>query len=175
MVLSLEMQQEAFSKAFIQAVCAVAGLPSSRPEPDVNSVDWSVSGRVGGRFSQIDMQLKCFRDGVVDISKNDFPYVLDNLKNYDDITEADRSFPIILVVVRVPPTIEHWLGMEHERLVLAHCAYWVSLRGMSATQNKKSVSVRIPITQRFTPDELKRMMLAVSRRDYAMFNCQVPR
>lgn len=173
--MKFEMQQEAFSKAFAQAVCAVAGFTSSQPDPDVDSVDWCVKGRVEGRTAQVDIQLKCLRDGAVDPASTHFSYELDNLKNYEDMIEPERLMPLILVVVRVPGELESWLAMDDQRLVLAHCAYWLSLRGLPPTANKKSKSVRIPIIQRFTPEVLALMMGCVARRELAMFDAQVPR
>jgi hypothetical protein len=173
MPMTLEMQQEAFSKAFAQAVCAVAGFASSQPDPDVDSVDWCVKGRIDGRTAQVDIQLKCLRDGAVESDGTHFSYELDNLKNYEDMIEPERLIPIILVVVRVPGELESWLAMDDQRLVLAHCAYWFSLRDLPPTTNKKSKSVRIPISQRFTPEVLGRMMMGVARRDLSLFEGQV--
>lgn len=167
--MTLEMQQEAFSKAFVQAVCAVAGFASGRPEPDVDSVDWIVKGSVDGRASQLDIQLKCLRAGPADEAKDTFSFVLDNLKNYRDMSEAERLCPVILVVVRVPTELGAWLAMSHEQLVLAHCAYWCSLRGAPPIANQRSKTIRIPINQMFTPDCLVSMMGDVARRDFSRF------
>jgi hypothetical protein len=98
----LEMQQEAFSRAFAQAVCSVTGFVSSQPVPDVDSVDWCVHGRIDERTTQGDIQLKCLRGGAIDPESVDFSYELDHLKSYEDMLEPERLTPLILVVVRVP-------------------------------------------------------------------------
>lgn len=162
-------QKEEFSNAFIQAVSAAAGYGATRPSVDNDSVDWTIAarGRLGSvRSPKIDVQLKC--TGVSQIADGDesFRFRLPR-KNYDDLRHEDFLVPRILVVVRVPADMESWITESDESLTLRHAAYWVSLRGAEPTENAASVTVRLPLIQRFTVDALQSMMAKIGEGECA--------
>jgi hypothetical protein len=82
-------------------------------------------------------------------------------KTYNDLRGDDVHVPRILVVVFVPDAIDLWLEQSEERLLMKHCAYWVSLRDAPETTNSTSVTVQLPRTNLFTVDALKDMMLRI--------------
>lgn len=65
--LPLALAHEQFSKAFILATAALAGCGAAAPEPDVDSIDWTLSCRLPRR-PKLDLQVKSARaapqDGV---------------------------------------------------------------------------------------------------------------
>lgn len=152
-------QQEAFSLAFVQAVAAAAGFrvqPGAAPDDD--SVDLTLAARgPRGTFRspRVDLQLKC-RLGLPE--GDPWSYEL-SLKNYDDLRHTDLQVPRILVIVAVPPSRERWLLQDEEKaLLLHHCAWWVSLYDAPGADNKTSVTVRMPRSQRFDPAALAGIM-----------------
>jgi len=146
----------------VRAVASVAGCAVERPEVDRDSVDltlrgYDTSGPV--LFPRLDLQLKCmgretFRDDEIR-----FPL---KLKNYDDLRKDNVLVPRILVVVLVPRDTEEWLAQSEEEMLVRHCAYWRSLRGLPDTSNDFSVTLGIPRGNVFDVPELGQMMKKIS-------------
>lgn len=104
------------------------------------------------------MQLKCTERMAG--RNGSFPFALP-IKNYNDLRGDDVHVPRILVVVFVPDTLDLWLEQSEERLLMKHCAYWLSLRDAPETTNTTNVTVQLPRTQQFTVDALRSMMLRI--------------
>lgn len=157
----MPLQQEQFSRAFVNAVVSVAGFKVAPPaEPDDDSVDLSIVARgpVGAvRSPRIDVQLKCFRGAV---ATDPWSYPL-KVKNYEDLRHEDFQAPRILVVVTVPESVEGWLEQGESQMVLRHCGYWASLRGYPPTCNEHTVSVSMSRRNLFSAEGLKAMMQRV--------------
>ena len=58
--LPLTLAQEQFSKAFILSIASLAGCGAAVPEPDVDSIDWTLSCRLPRR-PKLDLQVKSLR------------------------------------------------------------------------------------------------------------------
>lgn len=157
-------RQEAFSVAYVRAVAAVAGFRVQEgPLPDDDSVDLTVTARGPGgtiRSPCLDLQLKC-RLGRPD-DEPEWSYDL-KAKNYDDLRHVDFMVPRILVVVAVPKEQQDWLYQDDEQLLMRHCAWWVSLRGLPRSENERTVRVRIPRNQRFDVPGLTGLMDRISQ------------
>lgn len=155
----LSSQQEAFSLAYVRAVAATAGYRvQGGPQPDDDSVDMTISSRgAGGTIAspKVDIQLKC-QLGPPAVG-NTFTYDL-NVKNHEDLRHEHLQVPRILVVVVVPRQVANWLDQDDERLLMRHCGWWVSLRGEQPSENRSSVRVTIPRSQRFDVTGLDDMM-----------------
>lgn len=156
-------QKEQFSIAYVRAVAAVAGYNIATVEVDEDSIDIGLRGnrRDGGtrRAPALDIQLKCTEtdDGQGD----ELPFDL-KPKNHEDLREANRHVPLILVVVSVPELTSDWLHETHEHTAMRRCAYWTSaVRGQPETQNSRSVRVLIPRTQRFTVEAVRQLMVQI--------------
>jgi Domain of unknown function (DUF4365) len=154
----INQQKEQFSNAYLQAVVAVAGYSLYKPAVDEDSVDWGIAARglIGVvRAPRIELQLKSTSREI--LSDNEIRYPL-KLKNYNDLIGANFAIPRILVVVLLPATPSDWLQQSEEELCLRHCAYWTSLRSLSATQNTANVTISLPRTNQFSPQVLRSMM-----------------
>ncbi len=152
--LPLTLAQEQFSKAFILATAALAGCGAAAPEPDVDSIDWTLSCRLPRR-PKLDLQVKSTRTALP--SGDHVPYPLKR-KNYDDLSLPELLAPRLLVLVLVPEDPAHWLQGSPEQLVLRHAAYWLSLAGAPATDNERSVTVQVPRANLFTVEGLSGLM-----------------
>jgi hypothetical protein len=64
----------------------------------------------------------------------------------------------ILVVVLVPDDMNDWLRHSEPDLVMRRCGYWLSLRGMPATDNAEGKTVHLLRAQLFTVQSLQGMM-----------------
>lgn len=164
--MNLNLQKEKFSEAYVRAVAAVAGYGVSRPEVDDDSVDLTIAARGGNgtvRSPRLDVQLKCTASAAIN-GDEAFSFRL-KLKNYDDLRDEQVLVPRVLVVVRVPDDLAHWVEASEEQLQLRHGGYWISLRGEPATDNATNKTVNIPRSQMFTVDGLKALMTRIGTRD----------
>lgn len=148
-----------FGQAYVRAVAHAAGFfvdEASRAR-DADGVDLTVverRGRRGPSSRQLDVQLKT--TAAID-DGDPFPWDLE-IKNYDELRAQDYQVPRILVVVHVPPDPAHWVEASPEAIVLRHCAYWASLRGLPASTNRATVRVSMSRVRYFHVDELRGIM-----------------
>jgi hypothetical protein len=151
-------QQEQFSDAFLIAIAAAAGCAISRPTPDNDSIDWTLSCRLPRR-PKLDVQLKStiFQENTI----GDIRYRL-KIKNYNDLILEDLVAPRILVLVTVPRKVEDWLSMTTESLLLRYTAYWRSLAGEPRLRNSKACTVTISQRNLITPASLRDLMTRIN-------------
>jgi hypothetical protein len=151
-------RQEAFSGAYIRAICAVTGCAIESNTLDNDKIDYTVSSRVRGRIKhkpKIDIQAKCHMRGVA--AHDDIPLTID-IETYNNLRDPLLSNPRILVVVLAPEEISTWIQQSDAELILRHCAYWLSLKGLPDTENATSKTVHLPRGNIFTPAALREMM-----------------
>lgn len=156
--MDINAQKEAFSRAYIKAVAAVAGFATYTPSVDDDSVHLGLAARGGGgttRSPRLELQLKCTAGPVP--ANATFAFEL-RLKNYDDLRPTDVLVPRLLVVVIVPEAVADWMTQTEERLALQRCGYYLSLRGLAASGNAASVTLQIPRGQVFSAQTLGQMM-----------------
>lgn len=160
--MDLNAQKEQFSRAYVQAVAAVAGYAWSQPSVDNDSVDQTLSARGGGgtiKSPKLDLQLKCHARSAP--AEMEFTYPL-KIKNYDDQRDDSVMVPRILVVVLVPDQLADWINHTESQLALRRCGYWTSLRGLPATQNANTVSVTVHRSQQFHCDGVLQLMQRIA-------------
>lgn len=142
-------QKEQFGNAFVVAVAAAAGFVTGKWDVDDDSVDWQIAAARGSgtlRSPRVELQLKCTTNANIVDGSIHFPLPA---KNYEDLIPENLSVPRILVVVVVPKQLSDWITLSDESLILRNCAYWTSLRGLTPSENEFSVTVDIPLIQRF--------------------------
>lgn len=155
-----QKQKEEFSRAYVLAVAAAAGMSTYGLSVDDDSIDIGLAARGGQgrlRSPRIELQLKCTAEQPP--PGPDFPHEL-KIKNYEELCGAS-VVPRILVVVVVPELPGDWLNHSEDQLVLRRCAYWVSLREMPNVQNTRSVTIRMPRVQVFNVTALIQLMSMV--------------
>ena len=155
--MDINAQKEQFSRAYVQAVAAVAGYAWALPSVDDDSIDLILSAKGGGgtaRRPRVELQLKCHAAKPPTGSSFSFPL---KIKNYDDLRD-DTIVPRILVVLLVPSSQTDWLTYTEQELSLRRAAYWVSLRSQPTRTNKTTVTVQVPRHQHFDVDGLRGIM-----------------
>jgi len=160
--MDLAHQKEEFSRAYAAAVASVAGYSTYKPEVDDDSIDLGLAARGGGgtvKSPRLEVQLKCTSSPVMDSETITFPL---KLKNYKDLIGGDYAVPRILVLVIVPDDVSNWLEHTENQLAIKHCGYWVSLKDLPETENRASVSIKMPRKQQFSVAALKELMKTVS-------------
>lgn len=165
--MDIKQRKEQFSIAYVNAIAAKIGLSNAGWSVDDDSVDLSLKGKgyeAKVRNPQVDLQLKC--TSQKDIIKNGKLHFPLKLKNYDDLRGGDVMCPRYLVVLVVPENIDHWIESKDDSLILFHCCYWASIREHPETNNKTSVTIEIPLTQKLNCESLKNLMNLASRGEY---------
>ena len=165
----IDLQKEQFSLAYLHAVATVAGFALSDPRVDEDSIDITVSASGRGqapRRPKLDVQLKCTSSHM--LYEDGIHFRLER-KNYDELRVDGEEAPIvshILVVLLVPENCADWMLHTEQELILRHCAYWCSLKGMPPipkdTQDK--ITVLLPRRQVLTPDALNDIMQRIGNR-----------
>lgn len=157
-------QMQQFSLAFVYAIAAQAGCNHSKPEVDDHSVDLKLLKNMPGHLledPELNIQMKStYQD--LKRCENVLKYVLRNMKNYNDLRKTNVQIPRILVLVRMPENPDKWIKEQNDCIELYRDVYWVSLKGFPEKLNTTSVTIDIPVTQRFNATELTRLMNCIA-------------
>lgn len=152
-LLTTEYRKEALSRAYVQAVAAAAGYDTSNDYFDTDGVDLRVCAG-GVMRPAIDLQLKA----TVNLNPVDGHYRFQlNRRNYD-LLRIQTQTPRVLVVLDLPRDEDQWIKVTTDELALRRCAYWLSLMGADETDNRSSVTVRIPMENVFDVKNLRLIM-----------------
>ena len=149
---------ESLSRAYVRAIAGHAGLNLA-----IREYDYGVDGnfdevvvrqnrRVESGFS-LSFQLKASTQWQVEPT-----HVIYDLeaKTYNDLIlrrSIRAATPCILILLALPSDSEQWLICEESQLRLQGTCYWEYLSG-NLSENRQSVRIRIPRTQRLTPKSL---------------------
>jgi hypothetical protein len=113
------------------------------------------------RSPRVEVQLKATAQNLLTEDYLSFPLPV---KNYDELREPSMV-PRLLVVLRLPATLDQWLDQNEEALISRHGAYWLSLLGMPASDNTYTVTVHLPRTQLLTKESLQGLMERAARKE----------
>jgi Domain of unknown function (DUF4365) len=119
---------EALSRAYVRAIAGQAGLNLAIREYEYGVLD---SDR-----AVYDLEAKTYNDLILRRSMR-------------------AATPCILILLALPSDSAHWLICEETELRLQGTCYWEYLSG-SLSENRASVRIRIPRSQRFTPESLSK-------------------
>ena len=149
---------EALSRAYVRAIAGRAGLNLA-----IREYDYGVDGsfdevvvrqnrRVESGFS-LSFQLKASTQWQLDST-----HVIYDLeaKTYNDLIlrrSMRAATPCILILLALPTDPAQWLICEESELRLQGTCYWAYLSG-SISENRQSVRIRIPRSQRLNPESL---------------------
>lgn len=157
--MDINAQKEQFSVAYVRAVASVSGFSCTKPDVDDASID--IEFRKKGEPTVIAAQLKA--SSSPNIKEDHLNYPLP-IKNYNDL-RAQSLEKRILIILIVPGNIPtEWIEQSSEQLLLKKCAYWVSLENYPDSSNEESVTIKIPLSQRFTVDTLDQLMCEHKKR-----------
>lgn len=179
--LSLLDVESELSYAYLHAVAAKAGMAcsvSGRHEDnrgvDARVTAWGPHAGWGTQRTDVDIniQLKATWQKPTETDTH-ISYSLNGIKRYNELVKPTAGTPRLLVVLFLPQQNTDWLYHSADQLVLKRCAYWVSLRNAPATTNSSAVTVYLPKTQVFSPDELRSLAARFSHTN-AFIDYQTP-
>lgn len=167
-MLPRNQRQEDFSRAYVRAVAARAGVSCSDFINDFG-IDMCLRDveEVGRRFSdsgdQIDVQVKSTGRAIV----TDMEVIYDlECRTYDLLRHAHPRCARVLVLVLLPPDEDLWLSQTSEELVLRRCGFWLSLRGAPSVDSETTTRIAIPRANVFSPEVVRSMMQLVNRGEW---------
>ena len=147
-------REEALSRVNAHAVAARAGYVTAVYDIDRDGIDLRI--QAGGKMRPaLDLQLKASvnlgeaRDGC-------FHFPLKR-RNYD-LLRIETQTPRLLVVLDLPKDEEQWVTITEDELVMRRRAFWLNLKGFEETDNRSSVTVRIPVDNLFDVENLQALM-----------------
>ena len=147
-------REEAMSRAYAYAVASGAGYVTATYDMDRDGVDLRIQSG-GAMRPALELQLKATINlGAADDGFYHFPLAI---RNYD-LLRIETQTPRLLVVLDLPREQEQWMIVNAEELVLRRRAYWLNLRGGEKVANQMSVTVKIPASNVFNVENLRRLM-----------------
>jgi hypothetical protein len=155
-------RQGAFGEAYVHLIVKAAGFVLARYDQDSgHKIDWTVSGAGADnttRDPRLDIQVKSSAN--LPLASGDCSYDIDrSLYDWARKPQHLLDVPRIIVLVRVPETVDQWTAQSDDQLVTRHCAYWVNLRGepeLPADQGQRAVHFRN--VQKFEANALTKIM-----------------
>lgn len=153
-MLSQQHIEEGLSRAYVQAVAARAGVNLAMPLNDYG---------VDGAFRKvIRSHHRLFESGLAldyqlkattrwQLEREHVVYDL-AAKTYNDLVlrPVTSAFPLLLLLVCLPADPVQWLECSEQQLLLRGGCYWTFVTG-SVTKNARTVRIRLPRQQQFTP------------------------
>ncbi len=156
--------EERLSVAHIQSIAARAGVLISKSD-----LDYGVDGtfraitRKENRLTEegygLDFQLKA--SILCQLEPAHIRYDIE-VKTYNDLVDRHQSrhaIPCILLLKVLSTDETEWLKADEDGIFLGGGCYWAYLEG-ERSSNNKSVRIRIPRAQQFTPAALHRLLEA---------------
>jgi DNA polymerase III delta prime subunit len=155
---------EGYSRGHIQNIAALAGVSMRSSygfDYDVD-VAFQPVKYFRGRLVESGYSLDAIVRPTINwtVSQNNIAFILDT-KSYNRIIERNnnkRAIPVILILSCFPAAYQ---DVDDPYLLKINC-YWTALQG-TFTENSHSVTVRIPRTQRFTPESLNLLLRKVEQ------------
>lgn len=161
--------------AYLHAVATKAGMSchvGNRHEDNagIDAVLTAWGPFPGAYLTEVDLkvQLKATINRQAE-DEHTLSYFVKGKQRYNDLCTDTVAIPRILVVLFLPREQSRWLHHDVDALILRECAYWVSLRGATRTNNDTGATVKLPKTQVFSPDNLRQLMVRLSHRDFPRY------
>jgi len=160
--------KEELSKAYVQAICSMAGYGHGFDPRDLG-VDIIikdikkrlVSNRIVYSGYNLGIQLKSTTISNCRENATHIAYDLRN-KNYNDLADTDVGTKRILVLFILPNDKPSWLVQDIQSLILKKCAYWFYLEGQSfVVDNDSTTAIHIPKENLFSIRKLRSIMDAI--------------
>lgn len=153
--------KERLSMAYVTAVVARAGakfVPSAGPEYGTHGTVRKITEVSGGAFVPTGHTFDCQLKATTTCQMSHGHVIYDmEVTAYNKLANWAGTAPCILVLLRLPTDLEHWVDLDEERLLLRNCCYWEHVAG-SPSQNQRSQRIQIPRKQVFTPDSVNDLL-----------------
>ncbi|MCB9524176.1 MAG: DUF4365 domain-containing protein [Myxococcales bacterium] len=153
-------RKEELSKAYIQAVAGMCGFTVGTWSQDHGCIDTTIRSPAK---AAIDLQLKA--TSSQSIARDGFLAWQVEGAHYDKMSKVEVTTPHYLVLLWLPGDEAQWVEQSLEELILRRCAYFVKMTGQPA-RTAADPTVRLPLNQPFTADNLRTLMAASERGEH---------
>jgi len=168
--LDINLRKEEFSYAYIDSIATIAGYVCEIKKRGMDNagIDLTIEvpGEIGDCLSpKLDAQVKCTSKECI---KGDVIHFDLETKNYTRLIHPRPFSPQILIVVFVHKNVDEWMKISNTNeisTIFRASAYWISLKGCDTTENKSTITVKIPVSHRFSPEVLKEIMRKISQEE----------
>ncbi|WP_310489736.1 DUF4365 domain-containing protein [Chamaesiphon sp. VAR_69_metabat_338] len=164
--LTLNNRKEEFSYSYINAITATAGYVCQVKPRGMDNAGIDLTIEVPGEISaclspKLDAQVKCTSSDCIDENHINFNL---NVKNYNRLINKRSLVPQALIVVLVHKDVDEWVKNTANPYLteLRASAYWISLKGHEPTENKSSITIKIPLSYRLSPEVLIEIMRKIA-------------
>jgi Domain of unknown function (DUF4365) len=165
-VLTQNHMMESLSRAYLQAVAAMAGL-NLRLEQNTQEFDYGVDGtfypikRIGTSLVNsgfpLDFQLKATTNWKYISTDVVYSMRVEAYNKLVDRNSHNRAVPQILILFCLPTDSIEWLYHNEDQLLLRKCCYWKRLTGV-LSGNSAQIAVRIPRLQQLNVHSLLKLL-----------------
>lgn len=165
-MLTIQHIKEGLSFAYVEAVSAGAGTNITSPRRHDYGIDGTFcqvtvyEDRRRESGHKLDFQCKATVDWSLD--GHEIVYDLE-AKTWNDLTQnngSTRAVRSILLLLCLPRDATRWLTVTPVEPILRECCYWAYLTG-ALTDNAETKRIRVPVSQRFTPEALTALLAKV--------------
>ncbi len=154
--------EESLSVSYVSAIVAKAGASFNIVSKDYG-VDISVrridkyKGQLMDMGVVFDCQLKASVNWVLEDTTIAYDLEVDTYNKL--IYRHQKSLtPCILVLLCLPKEQDNWLKVSEDELNIRKCCYYYYLKSGHFSQNKRTVRIRIPRNNIFTPTTVLQLM-----------------
>jgi hypothetical protein len=152
-MVGLENQyKEWFSRSFLSAAAASAGVAMQLIQDDVFGVDLVLKEG----YTSIDVQLKATSSPTFN-SEGDLLFDLD-VATYDKLRTTERDNSAYLVIAVVDPDRSRWVALDENGTVLRDRAYWLRLTGLPSTRSQSTVRLTVSREQTVTAESVRQLV-----------------
>lgn len=158
---------EYLSVSYVSSVVAKAGFILDIPTRDFG-VDVSVRrvGKYRGKLSDMGVMFDCQLKASINWREEKCFIVYDleaDAYNKMVLRNQEPVIPILLVLLCLPVDESEWVNISEYELKLRKCCYYIALTGQP-TDNARSIRIRIPRTNIFSPDAVRELVEIVRHR-----------
>lgn len=173
----ITLQKEEFSYAYINSISTISGYECSVKKRFMDHAGIDLSVEVPGELNtclspRFDAQVKCTSQDCI---KNDH-LVYENLsiENYKRLIHPNPSSTQLLIIVIVPKDLPDWIQIDNGvviktkndiETIFKSGAFYISLKGQKQSENAKTKTVKIPVSQRLTPISLREIMIKIAQNE----------
>lgn len=165
--MDIEKIKEDLSICYLKSISTINGIALDEIRHDEDSTDVLLKKTVlideGRRFnSQLRVQLKC-TSSTTQYSMGDceVTYKL-KVKNYNDLC-LHSTTPIILCLLVLPDNNNEWVSWSESELILRGKMFWFSLAGKKQSENKGTVSIKIPFENILNNSNIESLLIRTAK------------
>ncbi|MDP5137848.1 DUF4365 domain-containing protein [Rheinheimera baltica] len=148
--------KELHNMSLLHPIAVAAGCTIEAVKHDFNKVDCILIGCDWDTTPQLNAQLKATsRSYQISTEEGNIKYALD-AETYNKLV-GNNFVPTVLVLAIIPDDENERVSEESDHLIIKGHLYWKYLRG-AKTDNKSSVTIEIPLENKFSSDAIKKIM-----------------